>query len=93
MDQTCRGDTRLVVGVDDDDPTLDDYKAIAGCELVVKPGLHHRLVDWLNVLADPLSVQYKALGHIGDDNVPLTDGWDVRVMERLETNCSASVMT
>lgn len=50
MDRTCRGDTRLVVGVDDDDPTLDSYYDFseAECELIVESGLQRQLVRWLN---------------------------------------------
>lgn len=86
MDQTCRGDTTLVVGVDDDDPTLAAYQAFSDLELVVRPGLQRELVRWLNVLAVPRAERYKFIGHIGDDNVPRTVGWDVRICESLERN-------
>lgn len=84
MDATCRGDTTLVVGVDDDDPALDDYLGFNACEMVVKSGLWRQLVQWLNVLAVPRVEGYRFIGHIGDDNVPRTVGWDVRIMESLE---------
>jgi hypothetical protein len=84
MDQTCRGDTTLVVGVDDDDPTLGEYLGFQGCELVVWSGLHRQLVRWLNGLAVTRTRDYQFLGHIGDDNIPRTVGWDVRVMESLK---------
>ena len=84
MDQTCRGDTRLIVGVDDDDPMLPDYRAFNGLEVIVRTGLQRQLVRWLNVLAVPRANDYSFIGHIGDDNVPRTIGWDVRVMESLE---------
>jgi hypothetical protein len=32
----------------------------------------------------PRTERYRFIGTIGDDNVPLTDGWDVAVMEALE---------
>jgi hypothetical protein len=83
MDATCRGDTRLVVGLDQDDPARDEYEFDGRCVVIVKPGLHHRLVDWLNVLAGLTASRYKCVGHIGDDNVPRTVGWDVRVVESL----------
>jgi hypothetical protein len=51
MDKTCRGDTTLIVGVDEDDPHLDEYRAFNECEVEVRPGLRHRLVRWLNLLA------------------------------------------
>lgn len=79
MKATCRADTRLVVGVDEDDPTLEDYKSL-DCELVVRPPM--RLVAWLNTLAPSRKEPF--LGHIGDDNVPRTDGWDVRIVRSLK---------
>lgn len=86
MDETCRGDTTLVVGVDDDDPHLAEYQGFSNLEVVVECGLQGRLVEWLNVLAVPRAREYQFLGHIGDDNIPRTVGWDVRVTESLELN-------
>lgn len=82
MDRTCRADTTLIVGVDADDPDLPAYQAFSGIDLVVQP--RRRLVQWLNDLAFANVDEYRYLGHIGDDNVPRTVGWDVRVMESLE---------
>lgn len=84
MDATCRGDTHLVVGVDDDDPTVDDYLGFTNCEVVVEAGLRRQLVRWLNLLAFPRATEFRFVGHIGDDNVPSSVGWDVRIMESLE---------
>lgn len=86
MDTTCRGGTTLVVGVDDDDPSVDDYLGFTSCSVVVKSGLWGKLVSWLNVLALERCASYRFIGHIGDDNVPRTVGWDVRIMESLERN-------
>jgi len=82
MNSTCRGDTTLVVGVDQDDPMREDYMGFP-CEVVVRDGLQRQLVRWLNLLAIPRARDYAFIGHIGDDNVPRTVGWDVRVMESL----------
>lgn len=82
MNRTCRADTTLIVGVDADDPCLDQYMAFTECEVVVLPRM--QLVDWLNVLAAPRASEYRYLGHIGDDNVPRTTGWDQRVIESLQ---------
>jgi hypothetical protein len=84
MNQTCRGETDLIVGVDDDDPTLDQYLGFTGCEIQVKPGYRRQLVRWLNVLGGAAANDYSYVGHIGDDNVPRTVGWDVKIMESLE---------
>lgn len=82
MDRTCRADTTLIVGVDEDDPTLDRYRAFSECETVVQP--RRRLVEWLNDLATERASDYKFIGHIGDDNVPRTVGWDVEIIRSLE---------
>jgi hypothetical protein len=84
MNATCRGDTTLIVGVDDDDPYLDQYLAFSGCKTVVLADYQRQLVAWLNVLATWYARGYSFLGHIGDDNVPRTVGWDVQVMESLK---------
>jgi hypothetical protein len=81
MAQTCRGDTTLVVGLDEDDPQRPAYPA--GPQYEVRDGLH-QVVAWVNELAVPLARTYRFIGHIGDDNVPRTVGWDVRAMEALE---------
>jgi hypothetical protein len=83
MEQTCTADTKLVLGLDADDPYLDDYWQL-DCEQVVKPNLHHKLVEWLNVMAHERSESL--IGHVGDDNVPRTVGWDEQVHESLERN-------
>ena len=82
MDKTCRGDTTLIVGVDHDDPHLPAYQAFHDIELVVQP--RQRLVAWLNDLATERATQYRYLGHIGDDNVPRTVGWDTRIIQSLD---------
>ncbi|HVJ27500.1 MAG TPA: hypothetical protein VM493_08140 [Vicinamibacterales bacterium] len=81
MDQTCRADTELVVAVDDDDPTLEDYLTL-NANLTVGPS--RRLVAWLNKLAPAAAEESRFIGHIGDDNIPRTEGWDERIIESLE---------
>jgi hypothetical protein len=82
MNRTCRGDTSLVVGVDSDDPHLDAYRSFNECDVVIAPRLKGRLVEWLNLLAG-LHATSPCIGHIGDDNVPRTVGWDLRIIESL----------
>ena len=81
MAATCRGDTTLIVGLDDDDPTAGQYPD--GPAYEVRAGLRN-VVPWINELAVPQVGNFRWIGHIGDDNVPLTDGWDVAIMEALE---------
>lgn len=57
----------------------------AGLDYEVRSGLR-QVVAWINELAVPLaeSGEYDYIGHIGDDNLPSTPGWDVQIMEALE---------
>ena len=80
MAATCRGDTTLVVGLDDDDPTASQYPP--GLDYETRSGLR-QVVGWINVLALKRVWDYRYIGHIGDDNIPLTDGWDVAIMDAL----------
>ena len=87
MQATCQGDTTLLVGLDADDPTAQSYPQ--GPVYRARAGLR-QVVVWINELTMPLMggsspvSDYRYIGHIGDDNVPRTKGWDVRVMEALE---------
>ena len=81
MEATCEGDTTLVVGLDDDDPTWEDYPL--GPIYEVRGGLR-QVVAWINELALPEVDNYRWIGHFGDDNLPRTPGWDLRIMEALE---------
>lgn len=94
MEKTCRGDTTLIVGLDSDDPALGEYAPLRAARepgegpalgplYEVRDGLR-LVVAWMNELAAPRADQYEALGTLGDDNIPHTDGWDVRIMEALE---------
>lgn len=86
MAATCRGDTDLVIGLDEDDPDRDAYpkpKPDSRWQVEVRFGLR-RVVPWINALAMPRLDGYEYIGHFGDDNVPRTIGWDVRIMEALE---------
>lgn len=87
MLKTCEGDTALLVGLDTDDPCLHDYRNLGLQPLLmpyeIRSGLR-QVVAWINELTVPRVHEYKYIGHFGDDNVPSTPGWDVRIMEALE---------
>lgn len=89
MDRTCTGDTHLVVGLDSDDPALDGYLNLDPPGLLpVTFDIQHlglrQVVALTNHIAVPRAFDYRFIGHIGDDNVPRTDGWDARIVETLE---------
>jgi hypothetical protein len=83
MQATCRGDTSIIVGLDDDDPSLSDYLAATPLSYTVQTGLR-QVVAWINRLAVPQAENYRYIGHVGDDNTFDTVGWDVSIMEALE---------
>lgn len=82
MQDTCRGQTDLIVGLDLDDPTRKEVQRL-GVEFMLNGELH-QVVAWMNWMARAHVKGYRFIGHIGDDNVPRTEGWDLRVMEALE---------
>lgn len=91
MEATCRGDTRLIVGLDSDDDRLAEYLEVCKnrCTMVVAPGYKGRLVAYLNRLSH-MHLGCYAYGHFGDDNVPRTEGWDLRVVESLKAQGKVS---
>lgn len=85
---TCRADTRIHFAFDDDDPALDSNMAVAAGQLV-EVGKRDGLAGWTNMLA---RVHVEAgdaavLGSFGDDHVPVTDGWDVKLLEAIPGGC------
>ena len=81
MQATCRGDTDLIVGLDTDDETRRAYPA--GPIYAVRDGLQRHVTAWINELVMSRLSEYDAVGHFGDDCVPRTEGWDVRIMAAL----------
>lgn len=98
FEETCRAKTTLVFAVDEDDPTLPEYsELIKKCyrmDMPVRVNLcqgenkSHTMVEILNgvakffseqSIADPVS----AIGFMGDDHRPRTEGWDVAYIEEL----------
>ena len=80
MDATCRGDTALIVGLNEDDPARDQYPE--GVHYEIRSGLRFA-VEWFNELAVPAADEYRFIGALGDDFLPGTEGWDARMMEAL----------
>jgi hypothetical protein len=67
---------RLVVCVDDDDPTLADYHgAVAGSAVDLFVGPRKSLGGWLNATTY-LADSHPIVGFIGDDVRPRTPHWD-----------------
>lgn len=70
-------DIDIYVGIDADDPTLEDYKYLTedyDFELVISPE-RKRFGPTLNDIAVSIADQYEYIFWCGDDHVPLTNGW------------------
>jgi hypothetical protein len=88
---TCRADTRLHFAFDLDDPDLEEnVKAAAGHPHT--QGGRQSLSGWTNAVAARVAggtdtfARYGPVGamaSLGDDHVPVTDGWDARLLEAL----------
>lgn len=79
--RTCTADTVLHFGFDDDDPALTqnlaelDWQSVA----LVRPRMG--LAAWTNHLAGLYLPDAPYVASIGDDMVPVTPGWDKKLME------------
>lgn len=86
---TTLADTDLVVAVDEDDPQLDEYQAVrlpfAG---TLRIGQRQRLGGTLNAAVQEVLDGYygeppTAVGFMGDDHLPRTEGWDSMLVDAL----------
>lgn len=77
----------LVFVLDEDDPTLRSYwravDALGSTRAFFQVAPRRRLVGSLNATATAFCDQYRALGFMGDDHRPRTEGWDRRFAEVL----------
>ena len=72
--RTCRATTLIAFGFDEDDPAyVDNLRAADGCFTSVRPRMG--LCAWTNELA-ACHGDAPYLCSMGDDMVPVTDGWD-----------------
>jgi hypothetical protein len=80
-ESTVTGDTHLIVLVDDDDPTLEEYLKLP-VEIRVGPRL--RIGGTLNVVAPEIATTSRNIGFMGDDHRPRTKGWDEAFINELD---------
>ncbi len=74
------------VGVDFDDPELENYKRVATEQdimLVISP-VRERFGPTLNRIFMDIKSAYRYLAWMGDDHKPLTVGWDEKYREALD---------
>lgn len=77
-------DVDLLVAVDDDDPKLSEYQDIPNGIRYLVTGPRLRLGPTLNAICGAPAILYKYVGFMGDDHLPRTPDWHVRVIEELE---------
>lgn len=82
LQQTMATEGELALGLDEDDPTLPEIRAaiaVAPFPVSARFGQRNTLVGWTNDIAIPAAENFRALCSLGDDHVPLTPGWDLRL--------------
>lgn len=85
---TSKLKTHIHIGVDDDDPELENYHRVMdkaanpGDEMSIGP--RKGLTGWTNEIAVPAAEVYPFLASFGDDMVPRTPGWDKALIEGIE---------
>jgi hypothetical protein len=85
--QTMDSSAELALGLDDDDVTLPDtYDAVAAAPFPVSlhTGSRNTWAGWTNDIAVSAARKFRALCSLGDDHVPLTPGWDARLIEAID---------
>ena len=87
--RTARGRTHVIAGVDLDDPRIPDYRRLRSTITGVGDRIHEsperrNLVEWTNFLAADCDGAYRFYASIGDDMVPKTPGWDVKLMGAID---------
>jgi hypothetical protein len=75
---TAQAATDLIFAVDDDDQLSAQAVQMLGAHGVSGP--RNNLAGWTNVLARHFAKDYRALASLGDDHLPRTPGWDLRLL-------------
>ena len=81
FESTHAYDADLLFCVDDDDPFASQY-FFSGASVTMGPRL--RIGPTINAAAVAHADDYEVLGFMGDDHLPRTDQWDVKVLAALD---------
>lgn len=86
---TAKGRTHVIAGVDQDDPRLRAYTRLRSTVTLPGDTIHtsaerRNLVQWTNRLAHLTKGQYRYYASLGDDMIPRTPGWDLKLMGAIE---------
>lgn len=87
--RTAKGRTHVLFGVDQDDGRLKDYIAFRKGDLLSGDSVYtsaerQNLVKWTNGLAKMTAGKYRYYASFGDDMIPRTPGWDLKLMGAIE---------
>lgn len=75
--QATTDSAHMVMAVDEDDPTLEDYRAAtASTNIELRVGPSEWTAPKLNSVVREYQGRYRYIGFWGDDNRPRTPGWD-----------------
>lgn len=87
---TSEATTNVHVCVDDDDPELGAYETVYAQRPyrypgdVLETGPRKGLCAWTNEIAVRRVGEYRFLASLGDDHVPVTPGWDARLIRAIK---------
>ena len=87
--KTCQARTALFFAFDRDDPQLDEnLKAVRKAPLSTRwvVGPRDTLSGWTNAMARMAVTEARALASLGDDHVPQTTGWDVKLLDVISSS-------
>lgn len=80
--------SQLIIRIDNDDETSDQYREVVesfnDVPVVLLSGPRMRLVPTMNEMAPELAERFDAVGFLGDDHVPRTDYWDATLASSIE---------
>lgn len=91
---TAGPEARMIVAVDDDDPQRTAYEQLPFWEspqFQLRIGRRLRLGATLNEVATECVGRYNAIGFMGDDHRPRTEGWAKRVLASLQAPGGAHI--
>jgi hypothetical protein len=69
----------LIVCVDVDDPTLEQYDEVMSGQIGLIVGQRQSLTGWINTVAEAECHRHNIIGMIGDDVRPRTKHWDAEI--------------
>lgn len=81
--------TDVAIALDNDEPQMEGYQKLladykSGDWLIQFQGPRKTITPWINYIAREEVDNYRAMCVMGDDNVPISTGWDRDLMAAIE---------